>query len=73
MHCWGGLFERLTATGVWATRPHLSCVTVKEGDSPTFILSGCKGGRVALPPLLTALFWIIASELNRCVRSRKQH
>ena len=43
----GGLCEPLSAIGVWATRPHSSCVAAKEGDSPTFILCGCKGGRVA--------------------------
>jgi hypothetical protein len=37
MHCWGGLFERLTAIGVWATRPHLCCVAAKEGESPSLL------------------------------------
>ena len=64
------LLEQWTAKGVWATRPHWSCVTVKEGesptlilcyckggDSPTLILCYCKGGRVALPPLPTNRRW----------------
>ena len=38
----------LIVKGVWATRPQPSCPAVKEGESPTFILSGDKGGRVAL-------------------------
>jgi hypothetical protein len=39
MHCRGGLFEPLTAIGVWATRPHLSCVAAKEGESPSLLYS----------------------------------
>ena len=35
----GGLFEPLTAIGVWATRPHLSCVAAKEGESPSLLYS----------------------------------
>jgi len=35
----GGLFERLTAIGVWATRPHLSCLAAKEGESPSLLYS----------------------------------
>ena len=50
--------KRLAAIGVWATRPHLSCMAAKEGESPTFILCGCKRGRVALPP-----FSIVDDEL----------
>ena len=43
----GGLFEQLIAIGVWATRPHSRFEDAKEGDSPTFIQCGCKGGRLA--------------------------
>ena len=42
-----GLFAQLIAIGVWATRPHLSCFAAKVGDSSTFILFCCKGGRLA--------------------------
>ena len=48
-----GLFEQLTAIGVWATRPHSSCVPAKKSESPSLILCTDKGGRVALPPLAT--------------------
>jgi hypothetical protein len=59
----GELLEQLTAIGVWATRPHLSYVAAKVGDSPTVILCGYNGGRVALPP-----FPLIDDELKFLLR-----
>jgi len=33
----GGWFEPWTAKGAWATRPHLSWMAAKEGESPSLL------------------------------------